>query len=148
MKEAKETGEKEEQAKLQQEMMGLYTKHGVNPINMGCLPLIIQMPIIMGLYFAILAFSRSERVYVSLVRPWEARYDYDGDCRSCLFRSGTRVTLDDARPTKEADENVHLFVTNNDYVHFVPSNVVRYRFTGRSGDSSHNPNISWTEIVL
>ena len=40
--------------KIQQEMMGLYSKHGVNPLNMGCLPLIIQMPIIMGLYFAIL----------------------------------------------------------------------------------------------
>ncbi len=35
-------------------MMGLYSKHGVNPLNMGCLPLILQMPIIMGLYFAIL----------------------------------------------------------------------------------------------
>lgn len=54
LKLAKEKGEKEEQAKLQQEMMGLYSKHGVNPLNMGCLPLIIQMPIIMGLYFAIL----------------------------------------------------------------------------------------------
>lgn len=54
LKEAKEKGEKEEQVKLQQEMMGLYSKHGVNPLNMGCLPLIIQMPVIMGLYFAIL----------------------------------------------------------------------------------------------
>lgn len=54
LKEAKEKGEKEEQMKLQQEMMGLYSKHGVNPLNMGCLPLIIQMPVIMGLYFAIL----------------------------------------------------------------------------------------------
>lgn len=54
LKEAKEAGNKEEQTKLQQEMMGLYSKHGVNPLNMGCLPLIIQMPIIMGLYFAIL----------------------------------------------------------------------------------------------
>ncbi|MFC5588062.1 membrane protein insertase YidC [Sporosarcina soli] len=54
LKEAKESGSKEEQMKLQQEMMGLYSKHGVNPLNMGCLPLIIQMPIIMGLYFAIL----------------------------------------------------------------------------------------------
>ena len=54
LKEAKEKGDKEEQMKLQQEMMGLYSKHGVNPLNMGCLPLIIQMPIIMGLYFAIL----------------------------------------------------------------------------------------------
>ncbi len=45
---------KEEQMALQQEMMGLYRKHDVNPLNMGCLPLIIQMPVIMGLYFAIL----------------------------------------------------------------------------------------------
>ncbi|WP_245153904.1 membrane protein insertase YidC [Jeotgalibacillus proteolyticus] len=50
MKKAKN---KEEQTQLQQEMMGLYRKHGVNPLNMGCLPLIIQMPILMGLYFAI-----------------------------------------------------------------------------------------------
>ncbi|VDG96655.1 Membrane protein YidC [Lysinibacillus sphaericus] len=54
MKTAKESGNKEEQMKLQQEMMGLYSKHNVNPLNMGCLPLVIQMPIIMGLYFAIL----------------------------------------------------------------------------------------------
>ncbi|WP_172370703.1 membrane protein insertase YidC [Sporosarcina jiandibaonis] len=54
LKEAKESGNKDEQTKLQQEMMGLYSKHGVNPLNMGCLPLILQMPVIMGLYFAIL----------------------------------------------------------------------------------------------
>ena len=53
-KRLKETKDKEEQMKLQQEMMGLYKKHEVNPLNMGCLPVIIQMPIIMGLYFAIL----------------------------------------------------------------------------------------------
>ena len=46
--------DKEEQMKLQQEMMGLYRKHNVNPLNMGCLPVVIQMPIVMGLYFAIL----------------------------------------------------------------------------------------------
>ncbi|MFD0943985.1 membrane protein insertase YidC [Savagea faecisuis] len=54
LKEAKAEGNQEEMMKLQQEMMGLYSKHGVNPLNMGCLPLLIQMPIIMGLYFAIL----------------------------------------------------------------------------------------------
>ncbi|MFB9218413.1 membrane protein insertase YidC [Kurthia sibirica] len=52
-KKLKQTKSKEEQMVLQQEMMGLYKKHGVNPLNMGCLPMIIQMPIIMGLYFAI-----------------------------------------------------------------------------------------------
>lgn len=54
LKVAREQNDKDEQMKLQQEMMGLYQKHGVNPLNMGCLPLLIQMPIIMGLYFAIL----------------------------------------------------------------------------------------------
>jgi YidC/Oxa1 family membrane protein insertase len=38
---------------LQQEMMGLYQKHGVNPLNMGCLPILIQMPILTGFYYAI-----------------------------------------------------------------------------------------------
>lgn len=45
---------KEEQMAIQQEMMTLYRENGINPLNMGCLPMIIQMPIIMGLYFAIL----------------------------------------------------------------------------------------------
>ncbi|HEY8506057.1 MAG TPA: YidC/Oxa1 family membrane protein insertase, partial [Gemmataceae bacterium] len=40
---------------LQQAQMELYRKHGVNPLAMmgGCLLLILQMPIFMGLYFAL-----------------------------------------------------------------------------------------------
>lgn len=53
-KKMKEAETKEEQAKLQQEMLGLYREHNINPLNMGCLPILIQMPIIMGLYYAIL----------------------------------------------------------------------------------------------
>ncbi|MGN4123934.1 membrane protein insertase YidC [Lysinibacillus sphaericus] len=53
-KKMKEAKTKEEQMQHQQEMMALYKKHGVNPLNMGCLPMLIQMPIIMGLYFSIL----------------------------------------------------------------------------------------------
>ncbi|WP_431030553.1 membrane protein insertase YidC [Lysinibacillus sp. LZ02] len=45
---------KEEQLAIQQEMIALYREHNINPLNMGCLPIVIQMPIIMGLYFAIL----------------------------------------------------------------------------------------------
>ncbi len=41
------------QQELQKEMMGLYQKHGVNPLNMGCLPLLIQMPVLMAFYYAI-----------------------------------------------------------------------------------------------
>lgn len=52
-KKIKGTKDPAEQRKLQQEMMGLYQKHGVNPLSVGCLPMLIQMPILMGLYYAI-----------------------------------------------------------------------------------------------
>ena len=38
--------------KLQSETMALYKEHGVNPAA-GCLPLLIQMPILFSLYYAI-----------------------------------------------------------------------------------------------
>lgn len=41
------------QQKLQQETMQLFQKHGVNPLA-GCFPLIIQMPILIGFYHAIM----------------------------------------------------------------------------------------------
>jgi YidC/Oxa1 family membrane protein insertase len=50
MKAEKDPKKKQE---LQAELMGLYQKHGVNPLNMGCLPLVIQMPILTGFYYAI-----------------------------------------------------------------------------------------------
>ncbi|KKK36870.1 OxaA-like protein precursor [Mesobacillus campisalis] len=40
------------QQKLQQETMALFQKHGVNPLA-GCFPLLIQMPILIGFYHAI-----------------------------------------------------------------------------------------------
>ncbi|MCJ7841050.1 membrane protein insertase YidC [Lederbergia sp. NSJ-179] len=52
-KRLKATKNPEEQKKIQQEMMLLYQKHNVNPLGVGCLPVIIQMPILMGLYWAI-----------------------------------------------------------------------------------------------
>nr|WP_249306127.1 membrane protein insertase YidC [Lederbergia citrea] len=52
-KRSKEAKTPEEKKEIQQEMMLLYQKHNVNPLNMGCLPMLIQMPILMGLYYAI-----------------------------------------------------------------------------------------------
>lgn len=49
----KKTKDSKEQQKLQQDMFGLYKKHGVNPLSVGCLPMLIQMPILMGFYYAI-----------------------------------------------------------------------------------------------
>jgi len=44
---------KDDQAKLQKEMMELYKRHGVNPLS-GCAPMVLQIPIFVGLYNALL----------------------------------------------------------------------------------------------
>ncbi|UBH15056.1 membrane protein insertase YidC [Macrococcus armenti] len=43
----------EEKAALTRELLKVYGKYNVSPMNMGCLPIIIQTPILMALYFAI-----------------------------------------------------------------------------------------------
>ncbi|RWZ55346.1 membrane protein insertase YidC [Halobacillus fulvus] len=49
----KKASTQEEKQEVQTEMMTLYRKHNINPLNMGCLPILIQMPIFMGVYLAI-----------------------------------------------------------------------------------------------
>lgn len=41
---------------MQQKLMELYAKEGVNPLA-GCLPLILQMPILMAMYYALYNFD-------------------------------------------------------------------------------------------
>ena len=43
---------KDNKERLQQEIASLYKQHNVNPLS-GCLPLLVQMPILMGIFFAI-----------------------------------------------------------------------------------------------
>ena len=69
MKTEKDAKKKQE---LQAEMMSLYKKHGVNPLNMGCLPLIIQMPILTAFYYAIRGSSEiasHQFLWFSLGKP-------------------------------------------------------------------------------
>ncbi len=44
---------KDDQTNLQKEMMELYRRHRVNPLS-GCLPMVLQLPIFVGLYNALL----------------------------------------------------------------------------------------------
>ena len=47
---------KDDKQKLSEEMMGLYRQKGINPISAmggGCLPMLIQMPFMIALYFAL-----------------------------------------------------------------------------------------------
>lgn len=45
----------EDQMSMQQEMQELYAQHNFNPVSMvtGCLPLLLQMPVLIGFYYAI-----------------------------------------------------------------------------------------------
>ena len=45
---------KGDRAKLNEEMMKLYKEHGVNPLG-GCLPLLLQMPVLFGLFYVVRA---------------------------------------------------------------------------------------------
>lgn len=51
----KDKKDPESQRKLQQEMMQLYQKHNFNPLASfsGCLPMLIQLPFLIGFYYAI-----------------------------------------------------------------------------------------------
>lgn len=46
---------REDQFEMQKELNDLYQKHNFNPVKMatGCLPMILQMPILIGFYYAI-----------------------------------------------------------------------------------------------
>ncbi|WNB92482.1 membrane protein insertase YidC [Bacillus sp. NEB1478] len=49
---------KPEDKKMQQEeTINLYKKHNINPLSMGCLPMLIQIPIVTGMYRAVVETS-------------------------------------------------------------------------------------------
>ncbi|MBP3964099.1 membrane protein insertase YidC [Paenibacillus lignilyticus] len=43
----------DKQRKQTEETMAVYSKHGYNPLNIGCLPMLLQIPILSGMYYAI-----------------------------------------------------------------------------------------------
>ncbi|MBU9710614.1 YidC family membrane integrase SpoIIIJ [Evansella tamaricis] len=53
LKEKYSAKDQQTQQKLQQETMALFQKHNVNPLA-GCLPIFVQMPILIGFYHAII----------------------------------------------------------------------------------------------
>jgi YidC/Oxa1 family membrane protein insertase len=52
---------KKDPQKLNAETMKLYQEHGVNPLSgmIGCLPLVVQMPILMALYYVFTGFAHT-----------------------------------------------------------------------------------------
>ena len=149
LKAAKEKEDKEEQVKLQQEMMGLYSKHGVNPLNMGCLPLIIQMPIIMGLYFAILyappEVKEHQFLWFKLGEPDIIMMLVAG----AVYFVQARVSLWTMPEQQQTtDEVIHLHVTDHDHVYFLYGNGSTSALLGGRWNSAYFPNVFGPEVLL
>nr|WP_232751429.1 membrane protein insertase YidC [Macrococcus caseolyticus] len=49
----REAATPEERQQYTQELLKLYQHEGISPVNSGCLPVLIKIPILMALYFAI-----------------------------------------------------------------------------------------------
>ena len=58
---------KKDPQKLNSEMMKLYQEHGVNPLGgfVGCLPLIVQIPVLTALYWVFTQFAKSNKNVVT-----------------------------------------------------------------------------------
>lgn len=59
---------KDDKQKQQQEVMRIYSEHGVNPM-LGCLPMLLQLPIFFALYQALISLV-TPQVHVDLPIAW------------------------------------------------------------------------------
>lgn len=55
--------------KMNEELMALYKKEGINPLNPGCLPMFLQMPVFIALY-VVLQAAIELRGAQSMILPW------------------------------------------------------------------------------
>jgi YidC/Oxa1 family membrane protein insertase len=74
---------KHDKVAQQEAMMGLYKENGFNPAG-GCLPLLIQAPVMMGMWHAIGQLTK-------LCKP-------EGGSESCLARNGSSIARDTFDP--------------------------------------------------
>ncbi len=64
IKEIQDKWKKKDPKKMQEEVMKLYKEHNVNPAA-GCLPLLIQMPILIALYRSLFTFPYSNPAHAT-----------------------------------------------------------------------------------
>ena len=133
--------------KLQEEMMRLYQEEGYNPMG-GCLPLLIQMPILFGLFNVIykpltymvgLTSSQVKQVVQTL---WPEIQKIGG---SALHG----VTLETA-PSNSRIEiyAAHAMAGHMDQLTFLPSHIIHLDFKFLWLDLSGTPGFSLTPLLL
>lgn len=76
VKEIQERYRQKDPQKMQQKIMELYREHNVNPMA-GCLPLLIQLPILIALYRALLYFNYADPAHARFL--WIKNLSQVGD---------------------------------------------------------------------
>lgn len=133
--------------KLNTEMMALYQEEGYNPMG-GCLPLLIQMPILFGLFNVIykplsymvgLSQSQISKVVSAL---WPEIRQIGG---SALAKATESTALHNSQIEIFAAHAMH---GNMDKLSFLPSNTIRLDFNFLGLDLSTTPHFAWSWMLL
>lgn len=80
---------KNDPQKLQQEQMKLYKEHNVSPAG-GCLPTLIQMPILLCLY-QVISYPLTFMLQMSASESWALAMQYASDITSKNFNSAAQI---------------------------------------------------------
>jgi YidC/Oxa1 family membrane protein insertase len=82
---------KDDRMKLQEEMTALYKREGVSPVG-GCLPLVMQIPVFIGLFNTIRGLTNSGRLaWMQIEVPKPKYLDNGSEMYRSIVRSGGRL---------------------------------------------------------
>ena len=120
--------------RLTQEQMRLYSEHRVNPMA-GCLPLILQIPIFLGLYQAISSLSGSGEGYWTGGFLWLDSLDEADPYRVLPFLAGgfQFVQTKMMRPYKQGKITDPQQAMMNTMMNFMPLTVIIFGWGFASG---------------
>lgn len=89
---------RENQAKIQEETQELYKREGFNPANQGCLPMIITLVVMMGLYGAI---------YTPITRVMNINTDQYNEIKAC-YEEINDLETEDSSSKKASNYRIEL----------------------------------------
>ena len=133
---------------VQQEIMSLYKEHNINPLNMGCLPALIQMPIIMGLYYAIL-YSAEIKTHSFLWFDLGSTDIWMTAIAGVVYFVQAKVSLQTRyRSSEESNETDDLRIADYDCHYFIVFDGCTPTVLGSRRVILNCPNLYWTQIFL
>lgn len=109
IKEIQEKYKEKDPQKMQQKVMELYREHNVNPMA-GCLPLLVQMPILFALYKGLLTFPYANPDHASFL--WIQNLTHRGDPFYLLpLLAGITTYFQSRMTTNMADQTQRMMMT-------------------------------------